>query len=55
MIMDINYETSPKDSDCANLRKMGSKYKHNLQGSSAKGIFQFIDNTLGKIIAMVMF
>lgn len=39
---DINYETSLRIAMCES--KMG-KYKHNLQGSSAKGIFQFIDNT----------
>lgn len=39
---DINYETSLRIAMCES--KMG-KYKHNLQGSSAKGIFQFIDST----------
>ena len=38
----INYETSLRIAHCES--KMG-KYKYNLQGSSAKGIFQFIDNT----------
>lgn len=38
----INYETALRIANCES--KMG-KYKYNLQGSSAKGIFQFIDNT----------
>jgi len=38
----INYEISLAIADCES--KMG-KYKYNLQGSSAKGIFQFIDST----------
>lgn len=38
----INYETSLRIAHCES--KMG-KYKYNLQGSSAKGIFQFINST----------
>ena len=38
----INYNISLRIADCES--KMG-KYKYNLQGSSAKGIFQFIDST----------
>ena len=38
----INYNISLRIADCES--KMG-KYKYNLQGSSAKGIFMFIDST----------
>jgi len=39
---DVDNETALRIADCES--KTG-KYKHNLQGSSAKGVYQFIDKT----------
>ena len=39
----VNPDTAVRIANCES--KMG-KYKYNLSGSSAKGLFQFIDNTL---------
>ncbi|MBN1113489.1 MAG: transglycosylase SLT domain-containing protein [Bacteroidales bacterium] len=38
----VNPDTAIRIANCES--KMG-KYQYNLQGSSAKGLFQFIDNT----------